>query len=93
MEPPEICPACGAAVPPDARACPACGADETTGWSDRATAQRLGLPEDEFDYDEYVGEEFGETQEHPLRTRGVNWGWWLVALLVVLVFLAMYWRS
>jgi len=47
-------------VPDEARACPECGSDEQTGWSDRAQAQRLGLPDDEFDYDEFVKEEFGD---------------------------------
>ena len=45
-----ICPNCGAEVPAKAKACPKCGADEHTGWSEKADAQRLGLPDDEFDY-------------------------------------------
>ncbi len=91
FEPPEICPACGAEVPREARACPVCGADEHTGWSDRADAQRLGIPDGEFDYDEFLENEFGEGQEHPLRARGISWLWWVVALLVAAAFLAMYW--
>ncbi len=78
--PPETCPNCGAEVPPNARACPDCGADEQTGWSDRATAQRLDLPDDEFDYDEFVKEEFGT--ESKARPRGLGGFWWLVALLL-----------
>ena len=56
---PEICPNCGADVPRGARSCPECGADEKTGWSDSATADRLGIPDDNFDYDKFVQEEFG----------------------------------
>ena len=55
------CPVCGAEVPPSARACPECGADDTTGWNeDRAVYDGLDLPDDEFNYDEYVEKEFGD---------------------------------
>ena len=84
---PEICPNCGAEVPPKARACPECGADEQTGWSERAAAQRLGLPDDEFDYDEFVKEEFG-SEKKPLRPR-IGWFWWLVAI-GLLIAVAVY---
>ena len=52
--PPDYCPNCGAAVPARAPACPECGADEDTGWNDDAYAQDLGLPDEDFDYDEFV---------------------------------------
>jgi hypothetical protein len=82
--PPEICPNCGALVPLKVRACPQCGADEETGWSDRAAAQRLGLPDDEFDYDEFVKEEFAdESRANRLRPPGISWFWWIVALVVL----------
>jgi zinc ribbon protein len=79
---PEICPHCGAEVPARAKACPECGSDETTGWSDDASAQRLDLPDDQFDYDEFIKEEFGE-HKRDVRPRGITWFWWLVALTVV----------
>jgi hypothetical protein len=85
---PEICPNCGAEVPPKARACPECGADEETGWSERAAAQRLGLPEDEFDYDEFVKEEFGKKKRGPSRPQ-IGWFWWVVAV-VLLLAIAVY---
>jgi hypothetical protein len=44
----------------------------------------LGLPDESFDYDKFVDEEFGE---RPARPRGVAWGWWMVALLVLALFL------
>jgi hypothetical protein len=84
--PPETCPHCGALVPPRARACPECGADETTGWSERATAQGLDLPDDEFDYDEFVQREFGPARTKPRPPLG--WLWWLVAVLLLVGFLA-----
>ena len=84
--PPEICPECGAIVPRKARACPDCGADEQTGWSERAQAQRLGLPDDDFNYDEFVKEEFGERREIRVKPRGINWLWWSVAVLLLALF-------
>ena len=55
---PETCPTCGADVPKGAKACPECGADEHTGWSEEAYASSLGLPDDSFDYDDFVKREF-----------------------------------
>lgn len=82
--PPEICPQCGALVPPQALACPECGSDYETGWSDRATAQRLGVPDDEFEYDQFVREEFGPHPGRPkVRPRGISWVWWVVALVLI----------
>lgn len=86
MSPPEICPHCGAEVPPRARACPECGADESTGWNDRATLQNLGVSDpDDFDADEFAEEEFGTP-----RRRGPAVGWIFVAigLLAALVWWA-----
>jgi len=85
---PEICPNCGAAVPRNARACPECGADEETGWSEEARYDRLDLPDESFNYDEFTKNEFGE-QSSPVP-RGVHWFWWLVAL-GVLAGLALLW--
>lgn len=65
-------------MPRNARACPECGADEQSGWSEEADAQRLGLPDDNFDHDQFVKEEFGPA--NTIRPRGISWLWWLVAL-------------
>jgi hypothetical protein len=82
-------------VPANAKACPECGADEETGWSERAQGQRLGLPDDEFDYDEFVKEEFGDEgrasrplarASQRLKPRGVRWLWWVVGVLLLLAF-------
>jgi hypothetical protein len=88
---PEICPNCGAEVPPRARACPECGADEQTGWSDQAQAERLGVPDDEFDYDEFVKAEFGQGKK--IRPRGISWLWWLVAVILLIIFLGWFLRA
>ena len=84
--PPGVCPVCGTGVPPAAQACPDCGADHNSGWREDAIASDgLDLPEDDFDYDAYVREEFDPT----VKPRGIKTGWWLAAILVVLAFTAM----
>jgi len=82
--PPETCPNCGADVPRKARACPECGADEKSGWSDEAHAERLGLPDENFDYDEFVKREFGA--QNKIRPHGISWFWWIVAVLLLAAF-------
>jgi len=89
--PPEICPNCGAEVPAGARACPECGADEETGWSEKAQGQRLGLPDDEFDYDEFVREEFGSKEQ--IRPHGISWLWWIVGIVLLLTLIALWLRA
>ena len=86
MAPPEVCPNCGADVPPKARACPECGADEHTGWSERAAAERLGLP-DEFPHNYGLQEEFG--QDRAASRPPVGWFWWAVAIGLLIV-IAIY---
>ena len=80
---PEICPNCDAEVPRNAKTCPECGADEKTGWSDSAHASSLGLPDEDFDYDGFVKEEFGGER----KPRGIHWLWWLTALILIVLFL------
>lgn len=85
MATPETCPVCGADLPRKAKACPECGSDESTGWSERATTQSLGLPDDEFDYDEFVQEEFGRP-----RRRHISPFWWVVAIVLLAVLLLLW---
>jgi hypothetical protein len=84
---PELCPNCGAEVPSRARSCPECGACEETGWNEDATASRLGLPSESFDYDEFVEQEFGpEKKASRVTPTGISLGWWIVALVLVVLF-------
>ena len=76
--PPETCPNCGAEVPARARACPECGACPETGWSEQASAEAAGIPDETFDYQRFVEEEFGSPR---VRPRGVKWRWWVVGLV------------
>ncbi len=77
---PETCPNCGADVPSNAKACPECGADERTGWSEEAGSGGLDLPEENFDYSDFVKREFGKGKAVP---RGIYWFWWLVAVFLI----------
>ena len=87
--PPETCPNCGAEVPPKAKACPECGADEQTGWSEAARTAGLDLPDQNFDYGDFVKREFGDKSPVP---RGIHWFWWVTALLVAAAFVAFWLR-
>jgi hypothetical protein len=86
---PETCPNCGADVPRGATACPACGSDESTGWSDEARYDGLDLPEEKFDYDDFVKREFSGDRQ-PAPPRGIRWFWWLMAIAVLAVFLKWF---
>ena len=87
MTPPDTCPNCGAEVPRKSRACPECGADEHTGWSEAARSDGLGLPDESFDYNDFVKREFGGEKPVP---RGIHWFWWVVALALVAAFIAFW---
>ena len=84
---PETCPNCGADVPRGAKACPECGSDEETGWSESANEGNLDLPSEEFDYDRFVKKEFGKSGPKP---HGIAWFWWVVAIVLVAVFLLVW---
>ncbi len=90
-EPPDYCPVCDTEVPEGARACPHCGADETTGWSDHARAQRLGIPDDDddepFDAEEFAREESGAERKRPWSRL-----WILTGVAVLAAFLYPAWR-
>ena len=80
-----VCPNCGADVPDQAKACPECGACEKTGWSDEPDYSGADIPEADFDYDDFVQREFGARKAVP---RGIKPIWWLVAVLLLGLFLA-----
>jgi uncharacterized membrane protein YvbJ len=82
---PETCPNCGADIPKRAKACPECGSCEATGWAEDSKSDGLNLPDDEFDYDAYVKNEFGAKRLIP---RGIQAFWWGVAIVLVILLLA-----
>jgi hypothetical protein len=88
MKTPEICPVCGEEVPAGALACPECGADERSGWREEVV-DGLDLPDEEFDYDEFVNKEFGRE----VKPEGIGWAWWAAAVAALLAFAAMFLRG
>ena len=88
MSAPELCPNCGAEVPPRARSCPECGADESTGWNERAATQNLGISDpDDFDSEEFAREEWGRSSR-----RHLSFGWILVGIGLLLAMLFAWFR-
>lgn len=66
---------------PNALACPECGADERSGWRKDALAyDGAGLAENDFEYDQFVEEEF----DAPAKPRGLSTFWWVAGILVIL---------
>jgi transposase len=85
---PETCPLCGADVPARAKACPECGADHATGWSDQARYDSLDLPDQEFDYDEFVQREFAGRAMKRRTPAWILWtGFGLLLIAVLFGFL------
>lgn len=76
---PAHCPHCGEPVSESARFCRHCGSSEADGWGDSDDS----ILEEEFDYDEFVENEFSQkrvtTRLHPV--------WKLAAVLVIIAFL------
>lgn len=81
---PETCPVCGEDVPPNALACPECGADHNSGW--REDADSVDVSGADFDYDEFVENEFG-TSPKPARIAPV---WWITAIVLLVAFALFY---
>lgn len=87
LKPPAVCPVCDHEVPRSALACPECGADHNSGWREGAeTYEGLDLPDEDFDYDQFVREEFGSS----IKPAGIKTIWWLTAILVIIVSVALY---
>jgi len=86
LRPPKVCPVCGEDVPSTALACPECGADHTTGWREDAEVyDAVDLPDDDFDYEEFVKQEFG-----PSRRTASKKVWWITAIILIAAFVAIY---
>jgi len=77
---------CGEAVPRSALACPECGADHSSGWREDAEVyDAVDLPNEDFNYEEFVQQEFGSS-----RKRVIKKVWWITAILLVAAFIAIY---
>ncbi len=92
-----LCPECNAEVSVGSQGCQACGprkiakkmklkkrkkiARERKSWEQGSSYDGLDLPDDDFDYEDYVEREFGKK---PHRKIGIAWYWWLTALILFL---------
>jgi len=52
-----------------------------------ARADSLDLPEEEFDYNEFVEREFGKKKSVP---RGIPLFWWVVGIVVLVAFIFLW---
>jgi hypothetical protein len=80
------CPCCGEDVPAKATSCPHCGAGEKSGWNEESESyDGLDLPEDEFKYEKFVEEEFGQPPKHG----GKELFWKITAAVLLVVIIAL----
>jgi hypothetical protein len=81
-----VCPVCDEDVPRDALACPECGADHNSGWREDAdTYDAVDLPDEDFNYGEFVKQEFGSS-----RRPAIKMIWWIAAIILLAAFIAVY---
>src|SRR5437762_9407061 len=84
---PEVCPVCGEEVRRDALACSQCGADHHSGWREDAdTYDGVDLPDDDFNYDDFVKRELGSRAKPP----GLKTIWWIVAIALIVAFVVYF---
>ncbi len=88
-ETPDSCVHCGTDIPPRADACPECDADEENCWRDHYSGD-LGLPDDDFDYDEFVEREFGAGKSPKIIPQGLHWFWWLISIALIAALVLMW---
>ena len=91
------CPHCGAKVRRGALACPKCGSDDETGWSENADQWQADIPagyadDDDFDYDEFVADEFPQHATRRAKGAHAKWVWGIVVVLVCLALLLLLCR-
>lgn len=86
LKTPKVCPVCGEDVPRTALACPECGADHASGWrEDAETYDAVDLPDEDFNYEEFVKQEFGSSRRPAIKTV-----WWITATLLLALLIAVY---
>lgn len=68
-------------------ACPECGADDNSGWREGAESyDGLDLPGGDFNYDEFVREEFGSS----FKPAGMKTIWWITGVLIIMGAVVAY---
>lgn len=82
------CPECGAEVHPNAVGCRSCGARKENGvWQESESYDGVDLPDEDFDYEQFIREEFGE--DTPRRLSGKQLFWWIVAAITLIAFVML----
>ena len=87
-----ICPSCNSVVEIGG-VCPGCkpskpkrnkkrrvAATSRKSWEQDESMDGVDLPDEDFDYDDFVEREFGKK---PHRRIGIKWYWWLTAAIVL----------
>lgn len=88
-----ICPTCGSEVRVGEK-CPGCapkrkkqrrakaGAPRKRSWEQDEAYDGLSLPDEDFDYDDFVAREFGSERVKP---PGLKWYWWVTGLVLLVL--------
>ena len=79
-----LCPGCGDEVKVGSKGCPKCNRLDPWEIEGNDIYDGLDLPDDDFDYDEFVDREFGKS----VSTNRLKFVWWIsaVILLIALIF-------
>lgn len=92
FRPPGPCPVCQTRVPAGSKACPQCGATAEDGWSEELGLEGADLPDTEFNYDEFVKREFGNTPDDAPRLQfDRKTLWWATAVVLLAALTFGYW--
>ncbi len=84
FRPPGQCPVCGEWVYRGQAACGECGACEKSGWrADAGHTDGLDLPDEDFDYDDFIAREFGGKDERRIGEGRMSRIWWWAAVAVL----------
>ena len=84
---PKVCPVCGEDVPRNAPACSQCGADHNSGWREDADSyDGVDLPENDFNYDDFVKQEFGSKG----KPAGIRTIWWIAGIVLIVAVLLYF---
>ena len=81
FRPPGDCPVCSEFVPEGYHACPHCSADDRSGWKEDDSYDGLDLPDEDFNYEDFIKNEFGNDSPagklHPV--------WWITGLILLIL--------
>ena len=85
----EACPWCGADLPSHADFCRECGASKESGWGEDDGDWEASVPDDGFEYDEFIAREFPDQASPPLPTSRPQ----LARVLIVVLILVILWGA